>query len=93
MWIASGGVVEKVVVAAPLTLPQPPASSDSESKVRASNNELPSPWQLISKVQQLDNVEHILDKGLGGNWGQVMGLEDICQSEHLILFSFEWGSC
>jgi len=63
-WIASGGVVEQVVVAAPLTLPRPPASSDSKSEVRVSDEDLPSPWQLTSKVQQSDNVEHILDKGV-----------------------------
>ena len=63
VWITSGGVVKQVVVVAPPTLPRPPASSDSESDVGASKD-LPSPWQLVSKVQQSDDVEHILDKGV-----------------------------
>src|SRR5882724_12827726 len=65
-WIASGGIVESVVVAAPPTLPRP-ALSDSESEVAMSDGEVP-----VSKVQRLDEVEHTLDKGLwvgtGATW-------------------------
>ena len=63
-WIASGGVVKQVVVVPPPTLPQPAAPSDGESKVGASDAELPSPLQIIPKVRQADDVEHTLDKGL-----------------------------
>jgi len=63
-WITSSRVVKQVVVAAPPTLPQPPVPSDSESKVGASNEELPSPKQVVSKVRQSDDVEHILDNGM-----------------------------
>ena len=49
-WIASGGVVENMVVVVPPTLPQPLAPSDGESEVRVSDKKLPSPQQLISKV-------------------------------------------
>jgi len=49
-WIASGGVIENMVVVAPPTLPKPLAPSNSESKVRVSDEELPSPQQLFSKV-------------------------------------------
>jgi len=27
------------------------------------DEELPSPWQVVSKVQQLDDMKHILNKG------------------------------
>ena len=64
VWIVSGGIVENVVAAAPPTLAQPVAPSDDESEVRISDEELPSPQQLISKVQWSDKVEHTLDKGL-----------------------------
>src|SRR5882724_13725148 len=57
-WIASGGIIKSMVVAAPPTLPQP-ALSDGESEVTMSNGELP-----VSKVQWSDEVEHTLDKGL-----------------------------
>ena len=49
-WITSGGIVKQVVVAAPLTLPHPLAASDDESEVGVSDEELPSPCRLISKV-------------------------------------------
>ena len=42
-WIASGGIVEQVVVAAPLTLPLPLGPNDGESEVGVSDEELPSP--------------------------------------------------
>jgi len=45
VWIASGGIIENVVVVAPPTLPQPVAPSDGESEVRISDEELP-----VSKV-------------------------------------------
>jgi len=57
-WIVSGSIVESVMVVAPPTLPQP-ALSDGESKVAMSDGELP-----VSKVQQSDEVEHTLDRGL-----------------------------
>ena len=63
-WITFGGIVKQVVVAAPLTLPRPLAASDGESKVGVSNDKLPSPRWLISKVQCSDNVEHVLNKGV-----------------------------
>jgi len=86
-WIVSGGVVKQVVVVAPLTLPQPPASSDGKSEVRASDAELTSPQQFISKVQQSDNVDHILDKGV---WVvtpfHMSRLEDLYQMSCLFIF-------
>jgi len=45
VWIASGGIVENVVVAAPPTLPQPVAPSHNESEGEISDRELP-----VSKV-------------------------------------------
>src|SRR5882724_2074644 len=63
-WIASGGIVEQVVVAAPPTLPLPLGPNDGESEVRVSDEELPSPRRLVSKVRRLDDVEHVLDKGV-----------------------------
>jgi len=59
IWIVNGAAMT-----APLTLPKLPTVSDGESEVGASDKDLPSPWQLISKVQQSDDVEHILDKGV-----------------------------
>ena len=64
VWITSGGVIEQVAVATLPTAPQPMAPSNSESKVGASDAELPSPRQVIPKVCQVDNMEHTLDKGL-----------------------------
>jgi len=63
-WITSGGIVEQVVVVPPPTLPPLVAPSDGESKVGASDAELPSPCQIDPKVHQADDVEHTLDKGL-----------------------------
>ena len=63
-WIAFGGVDEQTVMVTPLTLPQPVAPSNGESKVRASDPELPSPHQVIPKACQVDDVEHTLNKGL-----------------------------
>ena len=53
-----------MVVAAPPTLPQPVAPSDGKSEVEISNGELP-----VSKVRQLDEVEHMLNKGLWAGTG------------------------
>jgi len=64
VWIASGGINKQTLMVAPLTLPQPAAPSNGESKVGTSDPELPSPRQVIPKVQQVDNVEHTLNKGL-----------------------------
>jgi len=56
------------VVVAPLlnlppTDPTLPAPSDGESEVGASDEELPTPKRLLSKVRRSDEVEHVLDKG------------------------------
>jgi len=53
-----------VVVAPPLTLPQPPAPNDGESEVGDSDAELSSPHQIVPKVHQADDMEHTLGKGL-----------------------------
>src|SRR5882724_10981531 len=45
VWIASGGIIENMVVAAPPTLPQPVAPSHNESEGEISDRELP-----VSKV-------------------------------------------
>ena len=63
-WLATGGISKQVAMGAPPTLPRPQAPSDRESEVRASNEELPSPQQVVSKLQQSDDVEHTLDKGV-----------------------------
>ena len=63
-WIASGGIIKQVVVAPPLTFPLLVAPSDGESKVGVSDAELPSPFQIVPKVHQADDVEHTLNKGL-----------------------------
>src|SRR5882724_6222741 len=68
-WIASGGIVEQVVVAPPLTLPLPLGPNDGKSEVGVSDEELPSPRRLVSKVRRSDNVEHILDKGVWAGTG------------------------
>jgi len=49
---------------APPNSPSPLAPSDSKSEVGVSNTELPSPHQIVSKVCQVDDVEHTLNKGL-----------------------------
>jgi len=41
----------------------PSATSDGESEVGASDEELPTPKRLLSKVRRSDEVEHVLDKG------------------------------
>src|SRR5882724_1634330 len=68
-WIASGGIVEQVVVVAPPTLPLPLGPNNGESEVRVSDEELPSPRRLVSKVRWSDNVEHILNKGVWAGTG------------------------
>jgi len=40
------------------------AWSDSESKVDVSDEDLPTPQRVLSKVQQEDDVDHVLDKGI-----------------------------
>jgi len=67
-WIVTGRVaepatVEPVKTALP-TNPTPLVRSNGKSEVGASNEELPSPWQVVSKVGLSDEVEHILDKGV-----------------------------
>jgi len=68
-WIAAGGIVEQVVVAPPPTLSQPLPPSDGKLEVGVSDEELPSPQQLVPKVGQSDKVEHTLDKGLWAGTG------------------------
>ena len=67
-WIANGGVAAPVVVVPlqnlPPTDPTLPAPSNGESEVDASDEELLTPKQLLSKVRRLDEVEHVLDKGV-----------------------------
>jgi len=66
-WIVNGGITEPVTIEPTVTTPpnntrsQP--ASDGESEVEASDKELLSPCQLVSKVRQLDQVEHTFDKG------------------------------
>ena len=62
-WIASGGIVESVVVVAPPTLSRPDLS-DGKSEVATSDREPP-----VSKVKWSDEVEHSLDKGLWAGTG------------------------
>ena len=47
----------------PPTDPTLPAPSNGESEVSASDDELPTPKRLLSKVRWSDKVEHVLDKG------------------------------
>ena len=68
-WIASGGVIEQVVLVPPLALPQPLAPSDGKSEAGASDTKLPSPRQIVPKVHQADDIEHTLDKGLWAGTG------------------------
>ena len=49
-WIAAGRIIEQVVVAPPLTLSQPLPPSDGKLEVGVSDEELPSPQQLVPKV-------------------------------------------
>jgi len=74
-WIASGGIVDNMVVAAPPTLPQPVAPVTVNLRLRY-QTETP-----CSKVQQSDKVEHMLDKGCGWGLGLCDGLEDFRQGE------------
>src|SRR5882724_5759883 len=46
-----------------LPLPRPPAASDGKYKVGVSDVELPSPQQVVPKLQQLENMKHVLNKG------------------------------
>ena len=66
-WIVSGGVAAPVVAAPlqnlPPTDPTLPAPRNGESKVSASDKELPTPKHLLSNVWLLDEVKHVLDKG------------------------------
>jgi|SRR5882724_8151725 len=77
-WIATGGVAAPETAAPlgiiPLTNSMPPVPSIGESEVGGSDVELPMPKQLLSKVQQADDVEHVLNKGawatmLVTHWG------------------------
>ena len=44
--------------------PLPDNASDGESEVGMSDKELPTPQKVFSKVWQVDDVEHVLDKGV-----------------------------
>ena len=67
-WIATGGVAAPVTVEPlgiiPLTNSVPTVPSNGEFEVGGSDAELPMPKQLLSKVWQADNIEHMLDKGV-----------------------------
>jgi len=64
-WIKTGGIATPMTIGPPPTLARLLDVSNGESKVGTSNHEdLPSQKQLMSKVQLLDKVEHILDQGL-----------------------------
>jgi len=70
VWIASGGVAAPVVMAPlqnlPPTNPTLPAPSDGESEVGASDEELPDPQRLLSKVRRSDESSMC--------WTRVLGL-------------------
>ena len=63
----TGGVAAPATAAPlkiiPLTTLMPPAPSDGKSEVGGSNTEFLMPKQLLSKVQQANDVEHMLNKG------------------------------
>ena len=50
-------------------LPLPLGPNDGKSEVRVSDEELPSPRWLVSKVRRSDDVEHILNKGVWAGTG------------------------
>ena len=62
-WIATSGVATLTVMVPNGPVPSDPASA-GESKVGVSDEELPTPHKVLSKVQQADDVEHVLDKGV-----------------------------
>jgi len=62
-WIVTSGMAASVPVATGAPAP-PNHTSDGESEVGVSDAELPTPQKHLSKVQQADEVEHVLDKGL-----------------------------
>ena len=66
-WIMTGVVAVPATAALPGIDPlphmQPLIPSDRESEVGGSDTELPMSKQLLSKVRQADNIEHMLDKG------------------------------
>ena len=67
-WIMMGGAAAPVTIVPmrimPLTDPKPPALSDSKSEVGVSNEELPTLQQVLSKVWQVDDINHMLYKGV-----------------------------
>jgi len=77
-WITTGGVAAPATEA-PLQMVPPtnltlPAPSNGKSEVSVSDKELLTPKCLLSKVQQVDDIEHVLDKGawvamLAMHWG------------------------
>ena len=67
-WIATGGAAGPVTVEPvriiPPTNSRPLVMSDSESKVRVSDKELPTLQRIMFKVWWVDDVEHVLHKGV-----------------------------
>ena len=63
VWIVTGGVTASTVMVPDGPVPSDPASA-GESKVGASDEELPTPRKVLSKVWQVDDIEHVLDKGV-----------------------------
>ena len=59
-WIMNGGTV-----AVPSPPPRPSAGSNCEPEVVApdEDEEPPSPQLVVSKVQQSDDIKHVLNKG------------------------------
>ena len=64
--IADSTMVDPIVTTSPNDI-RPPPESEGESEVHGSDGEpdkkLPTPCQLVSKVQQSDQVERTLSKG------------------------------
>ena len=76
----------------PPTDPTLPVPSDGESEVGASDEELPTPKRLLSKVWQSDEVEHVLDKGA---WATTLATHVgwkifVDVSRPISLFSLAW---
>src|SRR5882724_1278624 len=63
VWIVTGGVATLTVVVPDGPVPSDPASA-GKSEVGTSNEELPTPRKVLSKVRQVDDIEHVLDKGV-----------------------------
>ena len=62
-WITTGGVAASETMVTDGPTP-PNNASDGKSEVGMSDEELPTPQKVFSKVWQVDDVEHVLDKGV-----------------------------